>query len=105
MWWGKQYFNREEPLSTIRPGIPIPKNTDPFFSQERFNRVGIRNVVLDGVLSLVVIDSSGTRTYEDSVFYEAKAVIPIGLSHGTFHTPPTPLVKGGAIKEYVSNSN
>ncbi len=33
------------------------------------------------------------------------SLIAIGLDKSTFHTPPTPLVKGGAIKEYVSNSN
>ncbi len=33
------------------------------------------------------------------------SLISIGLDKSTFHTPPTPLVKGGAIKEYVSNSN
>ncbi len=33
------------------------------------------------------------------------SLISIELDKSTFHTPPTPLVKGGAIKEYVSNSN
>ena len=33
------------------------------------------------------------------------SLIPIGFSNATFHTPPAPLVKGGAIREYVSKSN
>jgi len=33
------------------------------------------------------------------------SLIPIGFSNVTFHTPPAPLVKGGAIREYVSKSN
>ncbi len=32
-------------------------------------------------------------------------LIPIGLNNGTFHTPPTPLIKGGAIQENLSNLN
>jgi hypothetical protein len=35
----------------------------------------------------------------------ATSVIPIGFFNVTFHTPPAPLIKGGAIREYVSNSN
>jgi hypothetical protein len=33
------------------------------------------------------------------------SLVSIGLDDSRFHTPPIPLVKGGAIKEYVSNSN
>lgn len=32
-------------LNTIRPGLEIPKNNDPFPSQERDDKVGIPNVV------------------------------------------------------------
>ena len=32
-------------------------------------------------------------------------LIPSGLNNGTFHTPPPPLIKGGAIPENLSNLN
>lgn len=61
-------------LKTIRPGLPIPQNREPFPSQERADKVGIPNVVPDGVLPLVVARIGGGGIYADSVFYEAKAV-------------------------------
>jgi acyl carrier protein len=36
---------------------------------------------------------------------ETSHPISIGLDNRTFHTPPTPLVKGGAIQENLSNLN
>ncbi len=61
--------------NTIRPGQPIPKNNNKYPSPERQARVGIANVVPDGVLPLVVIaPPSPPARYEESVFYEVKAV-------------------------------
>lgn len=65
-------------LATIRPGNPIPENTDPFRSDKRAAKTGntIQNVEPDGVLPLVFVNfpAGPTETYPDSVFYEVKAL-------------------------------
>ncbi len=59
-------------LNTIQPAFAIPRNFKKFPSPERAMKVGIPNVQPDGVLPLVVVGLSGSMTYEESVFYEAK---------------------------------
>jgi hypothetical protein len=65
-------------LATIRPGTPIPENTDRFESPEREAKTGgkLKNVVPDGVLPLIFenLPFGPTETYADSVFYEVKAL-------------------------------
>jgi hypothetical protein len=63
-------------------------------------------------LCVVPDDVSGEDDFESSLtspptplLQEEGSLIPIGFSNVTSHTPPAPLVKGGAIREYVSNSN
>ncbi|MGL5059448.1 MAG: hypothetical protein ACRC62_05650 [Microcoleus sp.] len=65
-------------LATIRPGTPIPENTERFFSQRRKDKTNgeFENVVPDGVLPLVFVNfpAGPTETYPKSVFYEVKAL-------------------------------
>ena len=61
-------------------------------------------VVPDGVSGEDDLESSLTSPPTPLLAGEG-SFIPIGFSNVTFHTPPAPLIKGGAIKEYVSNSN
>jgi len=64
-------------LATIRPGTPIPENKRKFASPEREAKTGgkLKNVVPDGVLSLMVYPPLfPPEEYQDSVFYEVKAL-------------------------------
>jgi hypothetical protein len=66
-------------LGTIQgvPLNPIPENRTPFPSIAREAATGgrFKNVVPDGVLPLIVVKSPiEIRQYQNSVFYEAKAV-------------------------------
>jgi hypothetical protein len=64
-------------LATIRPGTLIPENKRKFASPEREAKTGgkLKNVVPDGVLSLVFNPPFfPPEVYEDSVFYEVKAL-------------------------------
>lgn len=63
-------------LRTIRPGNPIRPNSISFNSPARDAVEDIPNVVPDGAIALnvIVIPNPFPRTYENSVFYEAKAV-------------------------------
>ncbi|AFY89580.1 hypothetical protein [Chroococcidiopsis thermalis] len=65
-------------LATIRPGTPIPENTDKFESPQRRDKTNgkLENVVPDGVLPLVIqnLPLGSPLTYDESVFYEVKAL-------------------------------
>ncbi len=72
-------------LSTISgiPLFPIQPNSTPYASRAREAATNgdFRNVVPDGVLPLIVIRSPfDIRQYDNSVFYEAKAVSNSSLS-------------------------
>jgi hypothetical protein len=65
---------------------------------------------IEPMLSLPVVTAEGIQgTTSDPKAslndYPLVRLIPIGFFNVTFHTPPAPLIKGGAIREYVSNSN
>lgn len=61
---------------------PVLNNTRAFQSPARQQFAGIPNVVPDVVLPLLVVNSSGSQIFVDSVFDEVKAVV------GT-HLPPS----------------
>jgi hypothetical protein len=71
-------------LRTIRPGNPVSPNNRNFRSPARDALEGIPNVEPDGVatLTVVVLPNPIPQNYNDSVFYESKAVADSKLPPG-----------------------